>query len=94
MLRYAFVTTILLFGAAMPARAQNCLHQQNETAEDRIRREQAFQFARRLNAAQHMMLPSPQGQRYRHPDALRNLRPCRLDSSSSFTPTAGHIRFR
>jgi hypothetical protein len=75
MLRYAFVTTILLFGGAMPARAQNCLHQQNETAEDRIRREQAFQFARRLNAAQHMMLPSPQGQRYRHPDALRNLPP-------------------
>jgi hypothetical protein len=75
MLRHALVTTVLLFGAAMPARAQDCLHLQNETAADRTRREQAFQFARRLNAAQHTMLPSPQGQRYRHPDELRNLPP-------------------
>jgi hypothetical protein len=74
MLKHAFVMTVLLAGA-MPAWAQDCLHLQTETAEDRTRREQAFQFARRLNAAQHMLLPGPQGQRYRQPDELRNLPP-------------------
>ena len=84
MLKYAFVTTVLLSGAAMPAWAQDCLHVQNETAEDRTRREQALQFARRLNAAQHMMLPSPQGPRYRQPDELRNLPPVPLGFQLQF----------
>ena len=40
--------------AAAPARAQQCLHTQLETAEDRVRRERAMEFVLRVNAAQSM----------------------------------------
>lgn len=75
MLRHALVTAAILVGGTASAFAQECLHAQTETADDRIRREQAIQYARRLNAAQHSTLPGQQGQRYRAPDELRNLPP-------------------
>jgi hypothetical protein len=75
MVWYFLVTAAVLIGGTAPALAQECLHAQTETADDRIRREQAIQYARRLNAAQHSTLPGQQGQRYRAPDELRNLPP-------------------
>jgi hypothetical protein len=75
MVWYFFVTVAVLIGGTAPAFAQECLHAQMETADDRVRREQAIQYARRLNAAQHSTLPGQQGQRYRAPDDLRNLPP-------------------
>jgi hypothetical protein len=74
MSRHALILSTLLIGGATSAYAQECLHTQIETAVDRTRREQAIQFARRVNAAE-AMLPGPQGQRYRQPDELRNLPP-------------------
>ncbi|HEY5616953.1 MAG TPA: hypothetical protein VIK60_03370 [Vicinamibacterales bacterium] len=75
MLWHILATTMLLLGGFGQALGQDCLHLQNETATDRARREQALQFARRLNAAQYSMLPGPDGQKYRQPDELRNLPP-------------------
>lgn len=72
MLRHVLVTALLL-GGATSAFAQECLHMQNETAGDRARREQAVQFARRLNVAQQISPPAAQGRRYRQPDELLNL---------------------
>lgn len=75
MLRHVMVTSVLLVGGASSALAQECLHLQNETAMDRTRREQAIQFARRLNVAQQISPPPSQGRRYRQPDELVNLPP-------------------
>jgi hypothetical protein len=75
MLRHFLVTVSVLSGGTVPALAQECLHVQTETADDRIRREQAIRYARRLNAAQHATLPDQQRQRYRAPNELRNLPP-------------------
>jgi hypothetical protein len=72
---HVLVTVSVLISGTASAFAQECLHVQNGTAADRMRREQALQFARRLNAAQHSTLPGQQGQRYRAPDELRNLPP-------------------
>ena len=63
MVWHVLVTMSLLIGGTASALAQECLHVQNETAADRVRREQALQFARRLNAAQHSTMPGQQGQR-------------------------------
>ena len=76
--RLVLIMATLLIGGASSAYAQECLHMQNETAADRTRREQALQFARRLNAEQNVsppLRPGPQGQRYRQPDELLNLPP-------------------
>lgn len=62
-----------LLAAADTARAQQCLHTQLETAEDRVRRERAIEFARRVNAAQAM--PAPRGPRYRALEELPLLPP-------------------
>ena len=67
MLRHVMVTSVLLVGGASSALAQECLHLQNETAMDRTRREQAIQFARRLNVAQQISPPPSQGQGTGHP---------------------------
>jgi hypothetical protein len=75
MVWHVLLTAAVLIGGTGSALAQECLHAQTETADDRIRREQAIQYARRLNAAQHSTLPGQQGQRYRAPDELRNLPP-------------------
>lgn len=75
MVWHVLVTMSLLICGTASALAQECLHVQNETASDRVRREQALQFARRLNAAQHSTMPGQQGQRYRAPDELRSLPP-------------------
>jgi hypothetical protein len=52
---------------AAPALAQTCLHGPGETAENTSRREQALQFAVRINLAQN--LPGPGG-RYRQPSEM------------------------
>jgi hypothetical protein len=75
MVWHVLVTAAVLIGGTASALAQECLHAQTETVDDRIRREQAVQFARRLNAAQHSTLPGQQRQRYPAPDELRNLPP-------------------
>jgi len=67
------MTVFGLFAAAEAAGAQQCLHTQLETAEDRIRRERAMEFARRVHAAQ--ALPAPGGPRYRPLEELRVLQP-------------------
>lgn len=72
MLKVLF-TVLGILAAADAARAQQCLHGQLETADDRVRRERAAEFARRVNAAQ--ALPSPRGQRYRPLDELPHLPP-------------------
>jgi len=72
---HILVTATLLLGGFGTAFAQECLHTNLETMEDRLRREQAIQFARRLNAAQEMAPRGSQGQRYRAPDELPNLPP-------------------
>ena len=70
---YILITATLLFGGFGTAFAQECLHGNLETMDDRLRREQAIQFARRLNAAQQMAPPVTPGRRYRSPDELLNL---------------------
>jgi hypothetical protein len=72
MLRHILMTALLL-GGATSALAQECLHTQMETTADRVRREQAIEFARRLNLAQQISPPASQGRRYRPPDELLNL---------------------
>ncbi len=67
------VTMLGLLAAADAARAQQCLHMQLETVEDRVRRERAMEFARRVNAAQAM--PAPRGPRYRALEELPFLPP-------------------
>ena len=75
MVWHVLVTAAVLIGGTASGLAQEWPHAQTETADDRIRREQAIQYARRLNAAQHSTLPGQQGQRYRVPDEIRNLPP-------------------
>ena len=70
---HILVTATLLFGGFGTAFAQDCLHTNLETMDDRLRREQGIQFARRLNAAQQMAPPAAPGRRYRSPDELLNL---------------------
>jgi hypothetical protein len=72
---HILITATLLFGGFGTAFAQECLHSNLETVDDRLRREQAIQFARRLNAAQQMAPPVAPGRRYRSPDELLNLPP-------------------
>ena len=67
------ITATLLFGGFGTVFAQQCLHTDLETAEDRVRRERALEFARRLNAAEQMAPPVSPGRRYRPPDELLNL---------------------
>jgi hypothetical protein len=67
------LTVLGVLSAADAAHAQQCLHGQLETADDRLRRERAMEFARRINAAQ--ALPSPRGPRYRPLEELPVLPP-------------------
>ena len=75
MLGPILAATVLSVGVSLPAFAQECLHGPNETVPERARREQAVQFAHRLNAAQHSSLPGLQGRTYRPLEELRNLPP-------------------
>jgi hypothetical protein len=68
------VTVLGVLAGADAARAQQCLHGQLETADDRVRRERAMDFARRVNAAQQI-LPAPRGPRYRPLEELPSLPP-------------------
>lgn len=63
--------------APVPAFAQECL-----PSTDASRRKEAVDFARRLNAEQHLMFP--QGRRYRPLDELRDLPP---------VPAGFHLQF-
>jgi hypothetical protein len=67
------IAALGLLGTADAARAQQCLHMQLETAEDRVRRDRAMEFARRVNAAQ--AIPAPRGPRYRALEELPYLPP-------------------
>ena len=64
-----------LSASAVPAVAQNlvqnCLHGSNETAVNRARRQQAVQYAAKVNAAEGMSVPRLQ--KYRPLDELPNL---------------------
>jgi hypothetical protein len=66
-----------LSASAAPAIAQNlvqnCLHGAGETAADRARREQAVQYAAKVNAAESRSVPRVQ--KYRPLDELPNLPP-------------------
>lgn len=66
-----------LLATADAARAQQCLHAQLETSEDRIRRERAIDVARRVHAAQHAPAPfrAPGTPRYRPLEELPALSP-------------------
>lgn len=71
-----FLTLVLLVGGLAPAAAQECVHGPAEAAADRTRREQALQFARRLNVEQQLHVPSRRpGRRYGELDELRPLPP-------------------
>jgi hypothetical protein len=79
-LKSILVAVAFSLGGVVPAFAQECLHGANETAAERTRREQAVQFAQRLNAAQQFNLPDyrqpgPQGRLYRPFEELRNVPP-------------------
>jgi hypothetical protein len=69
MLKSILVGALLLSPAA--AFAQNCLHGPGETAGERMRREQAIQFARQVNAAEKLGI-GPQ-RKYRPLGELPNL---------------------
>ena len=71
----SILAAALLAGVSAPAFAQECLHGANETVAERTRREQAVQFAQRLNAAQQSSLPNLQGRTYRPAEQLHNLPP-------------------
>jgi hypothetical protein len=66
-----------LSASSMPAVAQNlapsCLHGSDETAANRARRQQAVQYAAKVNAAEGMSVPRLQ--KYRPLDELANLPP-------------------
>ena len=72
MFKPILITALLLSPAA--AFAQTCLHGPNETGGERMRREQAIQLARQVNAAEQFarMGIGPQ-RRYRPLDELPNL---------------------
>jgi hypothetical protein len=57
------VSALGLLATADAVQAQQCLHTRLETAEDRLRRDRAIEFVRRVNAAQAM--PTSRGPRYR-----------------------------
>ena len=63
----------LLLSAAPTAFAQDCLHGSNETAGERMRREQAIQFARQVNAAERFAAGIGPQRRYRPLSELPNL---------------------
>lgn len=67
------VIVLGVLAGADAGRAQQCLHGALETAEDRVRRERAMDFARRVNIAQQ--LASPRGPRYRPLDELPSIPP-------------------
>lgn len=67
------VTVLGVLAGADVVHAQPCLHGALETADDRVRRERAMDFARRVNAAQ--ALPSPRGLRYRPLEELPSVPP-------------------
>ena len=69
------LVALSLSASAVPAvaqnLAQNCLHGSDETAANRARRQQAVQYAGRVNAAEGMSVPRLQ--KYRPLDELPNL---------------------
>ena len=69
------LVALSLSASAVPAvaqnLAQNCLHGSDETAANRARRQQAVQYAARVNAAEGMSVPRLQ--KYRPLDELPNL---------------------
>lgn len=69
------LVALSLPASAVPAVAQNltqnCLHGSDETAANRARRQQAVQYAARVNAAEGMSVPRLQ--KYRPLDELPNL---------------------
>lgn len=69
------LVALSLSASAVPAvaqnLAQNCLHGSDETAVNRARRQQAVQYAARVNAAEGMSVPRLQ--KYRPLDELPNL---------------------
>jgi hypothetical protein len=67
------ITALALVAAAGTARAQQCLHAQFETPDDRARRQKAVEFVLRVNAAQ--AVPAPRGPRYRALEELPFLPP-------------------
>ena len=73
MLNRILLSSLMALGGVGTAQAQQCLHGPLETAAERTRREQAIDFARRVNAAQHAPAPfrAPGAPRYRPLDELR-----------------------
>ena len=72
MLKPSLMSVLLLTGPTVSF-AQNCLHGSNETGAERTRREQAIQFAHRLNAAERLAPRLDPQRTYRPLNELTNL---------------------
>jgi hypothetical protein len=58
---FGTLLAFVLVAGSSPSAAQTCLHGPDETGANRDRRERALQFAARINAAQAVLSPTPEG---------------------------------